>query len=271
MFSFSLTLASIRQQESERASRHLILYTDGPLVERHLSSMSTFCKAVVSQGLLTMQQMQHAVQRYRLGMSRDGGVIFWQIDHMGTIYDGKVMYYHSNCHRDHHHNPTWVSAELKRFYQPPFDIPTQHCLFGTHLLRNEDENSKLKTENSKPISVVEAEKTAVIMSEHCPQYLWMASGGLEALLPELLFPLRGHRIILFPDTDETCTAYSKWYHVARKASWLLGQRVTISPLLEQRATPGQKRRKIDLVDFFFDPTDAPNPSFAACKPHVCSV
>ncbi len=256
---FKTLLSDIRRKESERAARHLILHPDGPLVERHQSTQSCFCKAVVAAGYLTQQQMQHAAQRYHLGMTRDGGVIFWQIDQLGQVYDGKVMYYHPDCHRDHHHKPTWVSAELKRFYQPPFDIPTSHCLFGTHLLRNDNVNDN---ENSKQVNVnvpvpvnfavVEAEKTAVILSEHYPDYLWLASGGLEALRPELLFPLRGHRIILFPDTDETCTAYSRWYQVAHEASRLLGHPVYVSPLLEHRATPAQKRRKIDLVDFLFD-------------------
>lgn len=271
-FSFREALTAIKQKESERAARHLILYPEGPLVERHLSFNSCFCKAVVAAGYLTQQQMQHAALRYRLGMARDGGVIFWQIDQLGQVYDGKVMYYHPDCHRDHHHKPTWVSAELKRFYQIPFDTPTSHCLFGTHLLRNDNVNdnvneneiisvlTKLNTQNSKQVNVpvpvnfavVEAEKTAVILSELFPENQWLASGGLEALRPELLFPLRGHRIILFPDTDDSCTAYSRWYLVARQASRLLGQPVTVSPLLEQRATPAQKRRKIDLVDFLFD-------------------
>ena len=81
----------------------------------------------------------------------------------------------------------------------------------------------------------------------------MASGGLEALRPESLFPLRGHRIILFPDTDESGATYTRWYDISRKASRLLGQPITVSSLLEQHATPDQKRRKIDLVDFLFPP------------------
>ena len=116
------------------------------------------------------------------------------------------------------------------------------------------------------IAVVEAEKTAVILSEHYPDCLWLASGGLEALRPELLFPLRGHRIILFPDTDETCTAYFRWYQVAHEASRLLGHPVYVSPLLEQRATPAQKRHKIDLVDFLFPP-----PLFARRFHPVCTL
>ena len=271
---FKTLLSAIKRKESEDASRHLILYRDGHLVTRHQSCNSCFCKAVVASGYLNQQQMQHAVERYHLGLSRDGGVIFWQMDHLGTVYDGKIMYYRPDCHRDHHHNPTWVSAELKRFYKPTFDIPTLHCLFGLHLLSltpplpNREgatatespkttsvENSSLFTFHSSLsiVAVVEAEKTAVILSELYPQCLWMASGGLEALRPESLFPLRGHRIILFPDTDDSGATYTRWYDISRKASRLLGQPITVSSLLEQRATPDQKRRKIDLVDFLFPP------------------
>ena len=278
---------SFSSMKAEIYRSPLFSHVTARLWQRCLSFRNQFCDAVVNNRLLTWDQMVSASCRYCIGSSKKGGVIFWQIDQLGQVYDGKVMYYHPDCHRDHHHQPTWVSAELKRFYQPPFDIPTSHCLFGTHLLRNENVNdndneneiipvlTKLKTQNSKQvnvnvltpkgmseqsslpvpvnIAVVEAEKTAVILSEHYPDCLWLASGGLEALRPELLFPLHGHRIILFPDTDETCTAYSRWYQVAHEASRLLGHPVYVSPLLEQRATPAQKRHKIDLVDFLFPP------------------
>ena len=81
----------------------------------------------------------------------------------------------------------------------------------------------------------------------------MATGGLSELSAAKLLALRGHRIILFPDTDSDGTAYRTayrtWYEVARQAQWLLGHPVTVSPLLEQRASPAQKAAKIDLADF----------------------
>ena len=60
------------------------------------------------------------------------------------------------------------------------------------------------------------------------------------------------RIMLFPDTDPTGKTYNEWYHRAKKAEWLLGHPVTVSPLLERQATPDQKKRKIDLVDYVFE-------------------
>ena len=68
-----------------------------------------------------------------------------------------------------------------------------------------------------------------------------------------LFPLRGRKIILFPDTDPDGKAYTLWYGIAQQAQRLLGQPVTVSPLLELNATAEQKAAKIDLVDMLFTP------------------
>ena len=219
-----------------------------PMWQVRLSADSDFCRAMVGCGYLTREQMQRAVLRYRLGRSHDGGVIFWQIDTLGQIFDGKIMHYRPDGHRDHDRKPYWVSSALKRHYlkddpQLAAEIPSQHCLFGTHLLM-EDVRCKMAD-----VAVVEAEKTAVIMSAHRPDFLWLAAGGLNELTAAKLFPLRGHRIILIPDTDPEGKAYAVWYKVMKEAQRLLGQTIHLSPLLEQKATFDQKRRKIDLVDY----------------------
>ena len=237
-----------------------------PMWQQRQSADSDFCRALVANGYLSEAQMQHAAQRYRLGRSRDGGVIFWQIDTTDGIFDGKIMYYDPDCHRDHKRHPQWVSNRLKRYYLKDNEelmasIPSYHCLFGTHLLTGErltvngerlNNNHEPITLNPEPtVAVVEAEKTAVILSEHYPAYLWLAAGGLFELTADKLFPLRRHRIVLFPDTDPTLTAYTRWYEVAREARRLYGCNITVSPLLELNATPEQKQRKIDLVDYLF--------------------
>ena len=213
---------------------------------------SDFCRAMVAQGYMTEEQMREAVGRYRLGASRDGGVIFWQIGPTGSIYDGKIMYYRQDGHRDHERHPQWVSNLLKRQFLSQFPdmaswMPeSHHCLFGLHLLPLAD-----GADNADKVAVVEAEKTAVILSAHFPEYLWLAAGGLFELTADKLFPLRRHRIVLFPDTDPEGRAYARWYDVAREARHCYGCRITVSSLLERRATPAQKAAKIDLVDLFF--------------------
>jgi len=105
-----------------------------PMWQRRLSTASEFCRALVACGYLSEEQMQRAAQRYRLGMSRNGGVIFWQIDEHEVLRDGKIMHYCPDCHRDHDRKPSWVSYHLRRSGLLPEDWKSEHCLFGLHLL-----------------------------------------------------------------------------------------------------------------------------------------
>ena len=245
------------------------------------SIKSLFCEAVVKAGYLTWEQMVSAACRYRLGATRQGGVIFWQIDQEERVRDGKVMHYGPDCHRlkDKEHHPTWVSALLRQrdpFPNSPHE--TSHCFFGTHLLveshfkghtdltditdflcagaafmLQESVESVKSVCQKKTVCVVEAEKTAVICSELFPQSIWMAAGGLSALSAEKLRPLRDHKVVLFPDTDPDGTTYACWKAIAEEASHSFLSPVYVSPLLERHATPEQKAAKIDIVDFLFTP------------------
>ena len=237
---------------------------------RCLSMDSQFCEAVVCCGYLTQEQMLHAACHYRLGASRQGGVIFWQIDQEGRVRDGKVMYYLPDCHRNKAHKPTWVSYLLRR--RDPFPNAaheTSHCFFGLHLVIEkratlgtdpsvqQSEKRKVKSEKCNPhcctVAVVEAEKTAVILSELYPQYIWLASGGLGEVQPDKFRALRGCKVILFPDTDPDGITYRRWSNAAeevmRSVFWEGSPPIRVSRILEDHATEEQKRRKIDLVDF----------------------
>lgn len=305
---------------------------------KSLSINSSFCKALVSTGYLTWQQMLDAVCRYRLGADRKGRVIFWQIDRDERICDGKVMAYGPDCHRlkEKEHAPTWVSALLAKRHggKQEGDI-VRHCLFGLHLLnpRNawltgllppdfpclgtpltdankplghggsvlhpaqahenkmgEDElpkaitaqadgskslghggsvlqpaqtpESRIREGELPPVAVVEAEKTAVILSAYYPQYVWLATGGLFEVQPEKFRPLRGRKVILFPDADPDGKAYAYWYEAAQlvmaQPYWDDSPPIRVSALLEQHTTADQRRRKIDLVEFITEQQLTPN-------------
>ena len=103
------------------------------------------------------------------------------------------------------------------------------------------------------MAVVEAEKTAVILSAYYPQYVWLATGGLFEVQPEKFRPLRGRKVILFPDADPDGKAYAYWFEAAQQVMaqlyWDDSPPIRVSALLEQHATPEQKSRKIDLVEF----------------------
>ena len=257
---------------------------------KSLSINSDFCRAVVQTGYLTWQQMLDAVCRYRLGATLQGHVIFWQIDREERICDGKIMCYNPDCHRskDKSQATTWVSALLAKRHGGKNDGDiTRHCLFGLHLLHPRNAwlveqsisacgNEPPRTTNSsanadaafaqrchtsddwqqRPVAVVEAEKTAVILSAYYPQYVWLATGGLYEVQPEKFRPLKGRRVILFPDADPDGKAYAYWYKAAQTVMaqpyWEGSPPIRVSALLEQHATPDQKQLKIDLVDYLFN-------------------
>ena len=219
-----------------------------PLWAQRLSSKSSFCRAVLQSGLLTHRQMVHAALRYRLGRSKDDAVIYWQIDQLGQLHDGKLMWYSPDCHRLKNRNATWVMYLLKKHYGIPQDTfqPT-HCLFGQHLL------TSAISHQTSTVCVVEAEKSAVILSELYPQYIWLAAGGLGELQVSKFIPLQHYKVILFPDTDPDGIAFSRWYDAAQQAMrsffWPKHNPIRVSPFLELHATAEQKSRKIDLVDY----------------------
>ena len=252
---------------SKRAVPSSIIPLPSSLVMKSHTTQSVFCRSLVSNGYLTQFQMQSAAARYRLGASKEGGVIFWEIDAQNRVHTGKIMYYQSDCHRDKTHTPTWVHALIKD--QLPQDYELQHCLFGLHLLTSDisHQTSSIRHQTSSishqtssishqtsAVCIVESEKTAVICSELKPDCIWLSCGGLQMFKPELLSPLIDHKVVIFPDTDETGEAFATWTQIAQQASKLYPFKypLRVSNLLESQATPDQKRRKIDIVDFLFE-------------------
>ena len=226
------------------------------LWRRCLSIGSTFCESVVDAGLLSWEQMVSSACRYCLGATKNRGVIYWQIDQEGRMHDGKVMYYGPDCHRLKDCNPTWISALLAiREHRPKDAYTTSHCFFGLHLLM--DDGRRLMDDGRwlmcDVVAVVEAEKSAVILSEIYPQYIWLAAGGLGEVQTDKFRPLRGHRVVLFPDTDPDGKAFDHWFKAADEVMqspfWEESPPIRVSAFLEQHASEDQKRRKIDLVDF----------------------
>ena len=278
------------------------------IVTKCLSLNSEFCKSVVSSGYLSKGQLRRAAARYRLGATKDGGVIFWQIDDQQRVHTGKIMYYQPDCHRDKQHHPTWVHCLMKDQLPPNYEF--QPCLFGLHLLSNTDlsdntDNSRTNTNLTNPtnkkiseisairvqkenynscsekpsvssvkfsdqgtecgvaivvpkIAIVESEKSAVILSEKFTDFVWLSCGGLQSFRPELLAPLVDYKVVIFPDTDSTGDTYRQWSQVAIEAQRLYKFRypLRVSPLLESHATPEQKQRKIDLVDYLYEACDS---------------
>lgn len=144
---------------------------------------------------LTGEDLRRVYEDYQIGATRESDVIFWQIDEDQRVHTGHIMQYGPDGHRLGYNN--WVHSRLKHEGRLPQDYQVYQCLFGLHLLPRYPD---------RKVCIVESEKTAVILAALKPEHVWMATCSSGGLSPEKLAPLRGRRIILFPDSG----CYGKW-------------------------------------------------------------
>lgn len=181
---------------------------DPDYVTRSLSDASRFVQWLRS--LHTEKDRCRCVMDdYRLGATRDGAVIFWQIDVQQRVRTGKVMHYTPEGHRTG--NPNWVHTLLQRQGELAEGWTLTQCLFGEHLLPSRPEDT---------VALVESEKSAVVCAMFFQQFVWLATGGCKGLTPEKLRPLTGRRVIVFPDSG----CYDEWNEKLR----LFGQNIKYS-------------------------------------------
>ena len=190
--------------------------------------------------ILTEAQMHHAAEQYRLGKSKSGKTIFWMIDECGIVRDGLL-------------GDAWVSAllkarepELLRYWR------VQHCLFGLHLIGPAKNTESTERVTLKAVAIVESQRSAVILSEIFPENIWLATMSTCCFSIDLLIPLKGRKVKVFPSTDETMANYCCWNDICDLARRNYRLDIECSAYLEDQATPAQKQRHIDLVDFIFD-------------------
>ena len=183
--------------------------------------------------LLGVEVASQLVSRYFIATSKhwNGATVFWQIDIQGKVRTGKIMLYSPTTgERAKNLEPPvyWAHKALK---QPEFEL--RQCLFGEHLL----------IDKTKPVAIVESEKTAVIASVYLPQFLWVAVGSLANLNAEKCSVLKGRTVTLFPDLN----GFEKWSSKAKELSHIAN--FTISDLLERKATETEKKQGYDFADY----------------------
>ena len=262
-FLFQNTFKALRKTISPDVRKSVDLSIPSmPMVEACRADDFDFFAPFIAAGNLTVRQMWHACQRYFLGKTKSGQPIFWMIDDMLTPLDAHIG------------SSVWMSSLLKTREPLIASWQVTHCLFGLHLLCHTEitetteilsvpkalseipvcDKKSVESVRSvchkKTVCVVESEKSAVLLSELFPEYLWMATGYLANLNERLFLPLKGHHVVCYPATDPTGDTYLLWLSVASEAR-KYGIDITVSRFLEDRATPYQKSRCIDLVDFLF--------------------
>ena len=259
-------------------------------VNNYLSHMSTLCtqtrsdKNHLARWLCTLfpeNRVAEVLAHYRTGSTRDGRIIYWQIDERGQVRAGKVMAYNPDGHRRKEKTPSVLQTSPPLWGEGPpvcwvhsmkingirFDeMLAPQCLFGLSLLNTEhmvsttdftdysdysaDSNSTRQEKNpchpwSERIGVVESEKTALILSLLCPDKVWLATGGKQNFKEQMLTPLLGYEVEVYPDAD----ALADWYARAVEMNRTLGTHLHIPTWYYDLMNHDEARRAgLDLAD-----------------------
>ena len=209
-------------------------------VEKSLSYNSSFVHflcGLFDRYSLESPTIERLMQDYALGATKDGSVIYWQIDTNGRVRTGKVMKYDPQT--GHRIKETgginWIHSIMKKQKLLPEDYNLTQCFFGEHLL---------EMYPNKAVALVESEKSALIGAGVFPDYIWLATGGKSQLSIDKMRVLTGRTVIMFPDVD----GFEYWTSKAKEVE-AIGCKVIVSDLLEKNATEEDRVNKIDLADW----------------------
>ena len=247
-----------------------------------------FFQPFIEAGRLTAQQMHRAAARYHLGKTRSGKPLFWMISETLDPMDAHIasddwlssllkarqpLLQHwcpTHCLFGQHllstlNSPTTLRSTFGRSFElaslensKPSARPegTLHTwrtlnseLYTLNSKLSTTLNSKPYTLNSTPVAIVESEASAAVLSELFPEVLWMAYATVEHLDVALFAPLQGRAVAIYPSTDPSASTYLFFLDLAEAVRQRYDIHISVASILEDLATPPQKDRCIDLLDF----------------------
>ena len=179
----------------------------------------------------------YLAEKYNIGTSKlwEGATVFWQVDKENNIRSGKIMLYNAYTGKrvkEPYNHINWVHKVLKLG-----SFQLEQCYFGEHLIIQD---------LSKPIAIVESEKTAIISSVYLPEFIWLACGSLNNLNEAKTKVLKGRNVVLFPDLK----CYDLWNDKIPQLNSLATFRT--STLLKNKATEAEKQQGYDLADYLIN-------------------
>ena len=259
---FCNTFKSLRAQINPDVRQQVnYMLPSMPMVEACRTNELNSFQPFIAAGKLSDEDMHQACNRYYLGKTKTGSPIFWMIDDLHRPLDAHI-------------DTTWISTLLKHREPLIKSWHVEHCLFGLHLLANPGawrncDIAKPKASNATggpvtsvrpavtPVSIVESESSAIVLSALFPETIWLAYATTPHLVPDLFAPLEGHIVNIYPNTDPTLSTYLFFQDLVTLTQQQYDLDITISPLLEDNATPTQKDRNIDLLDYLKESLNAP--------------
>ena len=185
------------------------------------------------------EEISNVLKAYLVGTYQDY-CSFPYIDRFNRICKGKLIRFNAATGRrlKGDFDTSSLVAKLRQAGKITGDFEYRQVFFGEHLMRRFP---------NKPAAIVESEKSAILATLCMPEFIWLGSHSKMWLKAERLRNIGQRKIILYPDGD----GFSAWQTVARDAR-RLGADVQVSTLIEQLATPEQKREGFDIADLLIN-------------------
>jgi hypothetical protein len=117
----------------------------------------------------------------------------------------------------------WIHAVMRREGSLPEDWELVQCMHGEHLLNRYPD---------KVVALAEGAKTAHIGAMLMPNMVWVAVDSMMALTTDLLRPLKGRRVVLFPDEGR---GFKEWSERIVPIAQSVGFDYLISDFMERIA------------------------------------
>lgn len=171
--------------------------------------------------ILPARALLDAMKQYRIDTAPDGSCIYWQWDGTANgVRTGKAIMYGKDGHRmkreDGEALPVYWYHKLYKLHEQE-GKELQQCLFGQHLLVEDNESA---------VFIVEGEKTAVLMTAYeqwiyrqgaqFERHLYLACGGSQMLKGAIdMSCLFGRRVALVPDDGQ----WLNWSRTATSYGW----------------------------------------------------
>ena len=224
-------------------------YLDSHLVSKTLTQYENNNFTLYLKSLFDEQKVTEVINKYKIGTSKyfENSTVFWQIDQLEKVHHGKVMMYDQTTGKRAKNKEGKGIFSTVRSLLKLDDFVLNQCLFGLHLI----------DENTKVVALVEAEKTAVIMSIFKPEYVWLATGSKGGFKYDYLKLIKNYKIVVFPDKSE----YLDWNNKAIELNGF-GFKISVSDWLENTDYPNGT----DLADVYINELKAEPPQQISWQP-----
>ena len=224
---FCNTFKSLRTRINPEVKKQVnFMLPSMPMVEACRTNDLNSFQPFIAAGKLSVEDMHQACARYYLGKTKTGMPIYWMIDDLLRPLNAHI-------------GTTWISTLLKHREPLIANWQVEHCLFGLHLL----------AKSVSSIAIVESESSAIVLSALFPESIWMAYTTTSHLSPDLFYPLEGHIVTIYPRTDPNLSNYLFFQDLINLTQKYYDIDIYVDTTLEDKATPDQKERCIDLLDY----------------------